>query len=56
MKEASSLSSYWVWPSPVGQLLLTGDRRGLRGLNFQDGAHPLNIDEKWKQSEVRLRT
>ena len=49
MNEASSPSSYWIWPSPVGQLLLTGDGHGLRGLNFQDGAHPLEIDEEWKE-------
>jgi methylated-DNA-[protein]-cysteine S-methyltransferase len=49
MNEASSPRSYWIWPSPVGQLLLTGDGHGLRGLNFQDGAHPLEIDEEWKK-------
>ncbi len=41
--------SYWMWPSPVGQLLLIGTGRGLHGLNFQDGAHPLVIDETWKK-------
>jgi len=49
MNEASSPRSYWIWPSPVGQLLLTGDGHALRGLNFQDGAHPLEIDEEWKK-------
>ena len=49
MNEASSPGSYWIWASPVGQLLLTGDGRGLRGLNFQDGAHPLEIGEEWKK-------
>jgi methylated-DNA-[protein]-cysteine S-methyltransferase len=49
MNEASSPGSYWLWASPVGQLILTGDGRGLCGLNFQDGAHPLEIDEEWKK-------
>ncbi len=49
MKPPSSLGSYWIWASPVGQLLLTADEHGLRGLNFQDGAHPLEIDEEWKE-------
>ena len=49
MNKASFPSSYWIWPSPVGQLLLTGDWHGLRGLNFQGGTHPLKIDKEWKQ-------
>ena len=50
MNESSAPDSYWIWESPVGQLLLTGDGHGLRGLNFQDGAHPLEIDEEWKKA------
>lgn len=49
MKQSSTLCSYWIWQSPVGKLLLLGDRRRLRGLNFQDGDHPLEIDEEWKK-------
>ena len=49
MNEGSSPGSYWIWESPVGQLLLTGDGHGLRGLNFQDGAHPLEIDGEWNK-------
>ena len=49
MKRSRTSCSYWIWPSPVGQLLLFGDCRGLSGLNFQDGAHPLEIDEEWKE-------
>jgi len=41
--------SYWIWPSPVGALLLLDDGQGLCGLHFQDGAHPLEIDETWKK-------
>ncbi|TFG63480.1 MAG: methylated-DNA--[protein]-cysteine S-methyltransferase [Nitrospirales bacterium] len=41
--------SYWIWPSPVGGLLLLDDGRGLCGIQFQDGAHPLEIDAQWKK-------
>ncbi len=41
--------SYWVWPSPVGKLLLIDDGQGLCGLQFQDGAHPLGIEKNWKK-------
>lgn len=40
---------YWIWPSPVGKLLLLGDGRALHGLHFQDGAHPLGIENNWKK-------
>ena len=55
MKPSPVSCSYWVWPSPVGQLLLVGDRRGLRGLYFQDGAHPLEIDEAWKKQRIPFK-
>ena len=51
MNSSSMLYSYWIWPSPVGALLLIHDGRGLCGLNFQDGAHPLEIDEEWKKQQ-----
>ena len=38
---------YWVWNSPVGHLLLTGHAKGLSGLHFQDGEHPLLIHSSW---------
>lgn len=41
--------SYWIWPSPVGDLLLRHNGQGLCGLQFQDGAHPLAIDKSWNQ-------
>lgn len=50
MKHSSRSCSYWIWPSPVGALLLIDDVHGLCGLNFQDGTHPLEIDEHWKKS------
>jgi methylated-DNA-[protein]-cysteine S-methyltransferase len=49
MKRSLKSYSYWIWPSPVGQLLLLGDGRCLSGLHFQDGAHPLDIDEEWQK-------
>ena len=41
--------SYWIWPSPVGALLLVHNGKGLCRLQFQDGAHPLAIDTDWKK-------
>ena len=49
MKQSSMPHSYWIWPSPVGQLLLIDNGRALCGLHFQDGLHPLEIDEGWKK-------
>jgi len=49
MKSSSSSYSYWIWPSPVGDLLLVNDGKGLCRLQFQDGAHPLDIDENWRK-------
>ncbi len=49
MKHASRPYSYWIWPSPVGALLLVHDEKGLCRLQFQDGAHPLDINENWKK-------
>lgn len=49
MKSTSMSRSYWIWPSPVGKLLLIDDGQGLCGLQFQDGAHPLDIEKGWKK-------
>ncbi len=49
MKPTSMSRSYWIWPSPVGKLLLVDDGQGLCGLQFQDGAHPLDIEKSWKK-------
>jgi methylated-DNA-[protein]-cysteine S-methyltransferase len=49
MKSTSPSRSYWIWPSPVGKLLLLDDGKGLCGLQFQDGAHPLEIEKSWKK-------
>ena len=42
----------WTWPSPVGNLLLIGNDSGLRGLNFQDGDHPLAPNPDWREQRV----
>ncbi len=49
MGKSLPASSYWIWSSPVGALLLVHDGKGLCRLQFQDGAHPLDIDENWKK-------
>ncbi len=49
MKPSLMIRSYWILPSPVGGLLLLHDGRGLCGLQFQDGAHPLAIERNWKK-------
>ena len=49
MKHASRPYSYWICPSPVGALLLVHDGKGLCRLQFQDGTHPLAINENWKK-------
>ena len=41
---------YWISPSPVGRLLLVGNPDGLQALQFQDGAHPLDIQPTWTKS------
>ncbi len=47
--------SYWITPSPVGRLLLVGNPDGLQALQFQDGAHPLDIQPTWTQSRDPFR-
>ncbi|HNP28764.1 MAG TPA: methylated-DNA--[protein]-cysteine S-methyltransferase [Nitrospirales bacterium] len=42
---------FWISPSPVGRLLLVGNFEGLQILQFQDGAHPLDIQPTWTKSQ-----
>ncbi len=56
MVQPSSSRSYWIWPSPVGALLLVHDGKGLCILQFQDGAHPLDIDENWRKERNPFTT
>ncbi|GAA5187508.1 methylated-DNA--[protein]-cysteine S-methyltransferase [Ferrimonas gelatinilytica] len=37
--------------SPLGRLLLAGDRQGLRYLGLQEGAQPVEIREDWERQE-----
>lgn len=41
---------YWIIPSPVGRLLLVGSQNGLRILQFQDGANPLDLHPWWEKN------
>ena len=56
MTQSSIVHLYWIWPSPVGALLLVNDGKGLCRLQFQDGAHPLDIDENWKKQRSPFST
>ena len=55
MRQSSTSYSYWIWPSPVGKLLLIGDGRGLRGLHFHDGDNPLEIDKAWREQRTSFK-
>lgn len=46
---------YWISESPVGRLLLVGSPKGLQGLQFQDGAHPRDIQPAWKKAREPFR-
>ena len=57
-KKGTALSpslQYYVMKSPVGKLLLAGNREGLRLISFQDGAHPMNPDPGWTYDEKPFR-
>ncbi len=45
----STACSYWIMPSPVGDLLMIHDGQALCGLHFQYGRHPLEIDDTWEK-------
>jgi len=49
------MTPYCVVSSPVGRLLLTGGRDGLRGISFQGGSHALKPAEHWTRTEVPFR-
>ena len=42
---------YCQIPSPVGELLLAGNAKGLKLLSFQDGNHPIQPDPSWIYNE-----
>ena len=43
--------SYCQIPSPVGELLLAGNAKGLKLLSFQDGNHPVQPEPNWTYNE-----
>ena len=42
---------YTTSDSPIGQLLLVGDRHALHRLQMQDGPRPLRVDPRWRRDE-----
>jgi methylated-DNA-[protein]-cysteine S-methyltransferase len=43
--------SYTTVASPIGELLLVGDERALRGLYMQQGRRPARVDRRWRPDE-----
>ena len=41
--------------TPIGRLLLVGDEKGLRRISFQDGLHPVEVEEGWQRTEEPFR-
>ncbi|MDX1412278.1 MAG: methylated-DNA--[protein]-cysteine S-methyltransferase [Nitrospirales bacterium] len=46
---------YWILKSPVGKILIAGDHRGLKFINFQDGANAQPPDPQWKEDSQFFR-
>jgi len=42
---------YCAVSTPVGRLLLAGDREGLRRISFQNGFHPVEPAPDWRRTE-----
>ncbi|HTD52012.1 MAG TPA: methylated-DNA--[protein]-cysteine S-methyltransferase, partial [Thermoanaerobaculia bacterium] len=42
---------YCAVSTPIGRLLLAGDREGLRRISFQDGFHPVEPASDWRRIE-----
>ena len=42
---------YTTFDSPIGELLLTGDGRGLQRLSMQTAPRPVAIDPRWQRDE-----
>lgn len=42
----------YVQTALAGPLVLAGDEKGLRHLNFLNGKHPLSIQEGWQRDEA----
>ncbi len=44
-----SMMSYCLLESPVGNILIAGDQRGLKLINFQEGPKAQAADPKWRE-------
>jgi len=53
MKPSGPLA-YASFDTPIGSLLLAGDDRGLRLINFQTGRHRVRPDRSWRLDERRF--
>ena len=50
----TTMMIYTTFDSPIGELLLVGDGRGLHRLSMQSAPRPLAIHESWRRDEQRL--
>ena len=50
-----SLMSYCILASPVGDLLIAGDKTGLKLINFQEGKHPRALPSNWTEDRQLFR-
>ena len=51
MHDATHKLLYTQVDSPIGELLLTGDGRALKGLHMQEGRRPMRIHPDWIRAE-----
>jgi methylated-DNA-[protein]-cysteine S-methyltransferase len=53
LREAAKRSAigYATMVSPVGELLLAGDDRGLRLVSFENGRHAVRVQPEWKEEQ-----
>lgn len=45
---------YSRFASPLGEILITGNERGLTRLSFMDGEDALSIDDDWQRDDARF--
>jgi methylated-DNA-[protein]-cysteine S-methyltransferase len=50
------MTLYTTLDSPIGQLLLVGDREALQGLYMQEGRHPVTIHPSWEKADEPFAT
>ncbi len=51
-----SMMSYCILESPAGNILIAGDKSGLKLLNFQDGPNPQAPNPKWTEDRQFFHT